>query len=92
MDRGNGQPTVDAVRTPAGQLKFYCAHCRRWHFHGAVGPALGDGDGLRAAHCAEPPPQYKSGYNLREIRGVNETELRRAAVAAHRATSEGEGR
>lgn len=29
------------------QLRFYCTHCKEWHFHGA-------GEGMRVAHCRKP--------------------------------------
>lgn len=43
-------PKVAAWRSGM-QLVILCPHCGWAHWHGAVGPSRGDGDGERAAHC-----------------------------------------
>jgi hypothetical protein len=35
----------------------WCKYCRDWHSHGG-------GDGHREAHCSEPTPYTRTGYNL----------------------------
>lgn len=59
---------VPAYRSPGGtQLWVWCAHENRWHYHGAVGPEPGDGDGPRAAHCACPCSPLRGGYEVQEV-------------------------
>lgn len=67
----NDIPEIQADRIDqdgAAQLRFYCDHCQRHHFHSA-GDRPGDGDGHRVAHCHDPASPYsQSGYTLREVR------------------------
>lgn len=45
------------------QLVGDCPICGFTHRHGAVGPAFGDGDGHRGAHCLDTTlPGYSNGY------------------------------
>jgi len=57
-DTGDGPaPFAYATRVfRPGQRAFSlvvekCPHCGERHYHGVVGPRLGDGDGLRLADC-----------------------------------------
>lgn len=61
-------PIIDVVRRGC-QLTFQCRYCRRLHYHGAVGPRFGEGDGHRVAHCLPPSPYTPTGYELREVAG-----------------------
>jgi hypothetical protein len=45
---------VSAVRF-GKQLAIRCPFCGEVHLHGAIGPALGAGDGLRSPHCVRGP-------------------------------------
>jgi hypothetical protein len=57
------------TRDGSEQLRFYCQHCRQYHYH-AAGDRPGDGDGHRVAHCHDHrSPFSESGYTLREIDG-----------------------
>jgi len=49
-----------------GQLSFLCPFCGELHFHGAVGPGLGAGDGHRVAHCLTRSMLNSGGYVLVE--------------------------
>jgi hypothetical protein len=49
-----------------GQLCFRCPFCGEQHFHGAVGPKLGAGDGHRVAHCLTRSMLNSGGYVLVE--------------------------
>jgi hypothetical protein len=69
-----GEPVVCCIRSGLdgplhpgyfGQLSFRCPWCGEIHFHGAVGPSIGDGDGQRSPHCAAKNAQ---GYSLREVK------------------------
>lgn len=59
-------PLVEVVRRGC-HLVFRCRYCRRTHYHGAVGPRFGQGDGHRVAHCNPPSPYTRHGYILREV-------------------------
>jgi hypothetical protein len=53
-------PTVHAYRGPGGVLYTWCAHERRWHYHGAEA-------GHRVAHCVCLQSPYREfGYVLVE--------------------------
>lgn len=66
--RPGAPPTVPAFRKD-GQLRVWCASEQRWHSHGVVGPARGDGDGLRSSHCPDPRSGFDRGYFLHEVDG-----------------------
>jgi hypothetical protein len=58
---------LSAVRVNSAQVAISCPYCHRVHLHGAVGPALGDGDGHRLPHCvAGPGTKVGAGYAIRE--------------------------
>jgi hypothetical protein len=64
-------PVLPAIRRD-GLLVTFCPYCQREHIHGAVGPQVGDGDGLRAAHCPDDASPFKRrGYRLEEVRPVS---------------------
>lgn len=51
-------PTIHAELHGELQVRFYCPHCRQFHYHGR-------GDGHRVAHCrATHSPYLKTGYIL----------------------------
>jgi hypothetical protein len=58
--------TLDAYRLPGREgLTAWCAHCRRWHLHGAV---EGEQTVHRCAHCCFPGSPYtEDGYFLRVV-------------------------
>lgn len=59
-------PVLSAYDT-GKSLIVWCAHCRRWHFHGRCNGGS-DGDGHRAAHCYKPGSPYdRTGYVIRYI-------------------------
>ena len=71
-----------------GQLAFVCPFCGDVHFHGAVGPNRGDGDGNRSPHCLTRSLLNRGGYNLVEQEhhypaGDLPKRLLRAAEAHH---------
>ena len=73
-------PVLDAFRYTSPRhevsLVVWCAHCVRWHWHGA-GEAPGDGDGHRVEHCIEPHSPYDGvGYVLREVGAITAQEMR----------------
>ena len=70
---------VSAVRI-GRQLVFPCPHCGELHWHGAVGPRFGAGNGPRSPHCTRGPAT-RIGYShtLTEVspRTFVERQLRR---------------
>lgn len=52
-------PTIICERTPLGNFRFWCRHCRGYHLHGG-----GDGGGHRVSHCWSKAGQraYPNGY------------------------------
>ena len=51
-------PAYEAGIAGVTVWRVWCAHCCRWHQHGA-------GEGHREAHCHDPASPYeRSGYNL----------------------------
>jgi hypothetical protein len=61
-------PVLPAYRSPSGlQLRVWCEHERCWHYHGAVGPEPGAGDGDRFSHCGCPCSPLRDGYAVREV-------------------------
>jgi hypothetical protein len=75
-------PTLPAYRV-GGQLWVWCAHEQRWHYHGAVSPAPGAGNGERASHCACPASPLSGRYSLVEV-GPLTPAIRRAHRAVRR--------
>ena len=68
----NEPPTLSAWRTSDGVcLAVWCVHCKRLHFHGAVGPKTGEGNGHRGAHCTDTrSPYLATGYIVHEVSRV----------------------
>lgn len=61
-------PTVLPAYRHEMQLVMWCAHEQVWHWHGAVAPTVGAGNGHRVSHCACPrSPHKRTGYILAEI-------------------------
>lgn len=59
-------PVLPAYDT-GKSLIVWCAHCRRWHFHGRCNGGS-DGDGHRAAHCYKPGSPYdRTGYIIQYV-------------------------
>ena len=59
---------VSAVRLGGRHLVIVCPHCRELHYHGAVGPEFGRGDGLRVPHCVRgPATKISYSHTLREV-------------------------
>jgi hypothetical protein len=84
LDHRADPPVVAACRTADGtQLAVWCAHCQRPHFHGAVGPSWGAGDGHRHGHCADRRSPFRlSGYYLRETSRVVWIAMEKSAIAS----------
>jgi hypothetical protein len=58
---------VSAVRL-GRQLVIVCPHCRALHYHGAIGPEFGRGDGPRSPHCVRgPAARGDYSHTLREV-------------------------
>lgn len=53
-------PVIVCERTERGDWRFWCPHCRRFHYHGVA-------RGHRIAHCTDPRSPFKeTGYVLAE--------------------------
>ena len=67
VSRGSGEvnpppiPTILCERTPRGNFRFWCQHCREYHLHGGAG-----GEGHRGSHCWSKAGRraYPNGYNV----------------------------
>lgn len=54
--------TLEASFHGTSQVKVYCPHCRRYHFHGNAGVVAGRPE-HRVAHCTKPGSPYeRRGY------------------------------
>ncbi len=42
------------------QVRLYCPHCQRWHYHGSAGVVAGTSE-HRVAHCTKPGSPYERG-------------------------------
>jgi len=75
----DGAPVLPAYRSRGQEsLIIWCLWCEKWHWHGAVGPELGAGNGHRVAHCVYALSPYKeTGYYLQEIEGSIPEHLQR---------------
>ena len=58
----DGIPIINAEISDKLHIRFYCDHCKRFHYHGR-------GNGHRVAHCHDPKGPYAgTGYILREVK------------------------
>ena len=55
-------PTLPALDAGNGQLRVWCAYCKRYHLHGG-------GGGHRVAHCDKVTPYSVTGYILEIAKG-----------------------
>jgi len=69
----DGTVTVAAYRLPCGCLVVSCPFCHGRHVHGAPGPRVGSGDGLRVSHCAGGATRHP--YSLWEVPGPVPSDL-----------------
>lgn len=75
-----GDSGMYRFKPEASQVRFWCMHCKCWHYHGASSGIIGSGDGHRHAHCYRPNSPYaKKGYELKEVYGMGLGELKRLA-------------
>jgi len=68
-------PAYEVTRIRVVRWFVWCNHCRDWHVHG---PAPGH----REAHCrGQESPYYRTGYNLKLVGKMSQTQARREAEA-----------